>query len=244
MTDQILTDADLLAWAVIGEYRQRQRREGLTILLLPFPPCPTCGEAVYDAETATVERGIDRISTINMAPCGHAYTVTDDEIERVHRHAADLVRRMEDADRSHDHNAWVWTTGDVIREAQATFAPPVPAGGNAPINGGQSPRTTVNNRPASSNTASDLLRARLVESLADYPVDCWTTRNLASRVMGVVGGEVDRWEKTAREQSARAEAAEQRLHAAELQPVAHEDGPSVQEAAADDRRWDAEREGE
>lgn len=216
MTDQTLTDADLLAWAVIGEYRQRERRDGLTILLLPFPPCLTCGEQVYDAETSTVERGIDRISTINMAPCGHAYTVTDDEIERVHRHAADLVRRMEAADNSRDPNVWAWTTADVIREAQAAFAPAVPVGGNAPINAEQSPRTIVNNPPTSGDTASDQLRQRIVDSLADYPVACWTPVNLAGRVMGVVGGELDQWEKTGREQSARADVAERQLRAVDF----------------------------
>ncbi|MCX5336917.1 hypothetical protein [Streptomyces sp. NBC_00140] len=60
--------------------------------------------------------------------------------------------------------------------------------------------------------SSDALWERLVESLANYPVACWTPGNIASRVMGVVGAELDHWEKAAREQSARAEAAEQRAN--------------------------------
>ena len=60
--------------------------------------------------------------------------------------------------------------------------------------------------------SSDALRERLVDSLAAYPVACWTPANLADRIMGVVGAELNHWEKAAREQSARAEAAEQRAN--------------------------------
>lgn len=66
----------------------------------------------------------------------------------------------------------------------------------------QSPRTTVNNPPTSGDTASDQLRQRIVDSLADYPVACWTPANLAGRAMGAIGGELDRSEKAARESAA------------------------------------------
>ena len=60
--------------------------------------------------------------------------------------------------------------------------------------------------------SGDALWERLVESLAAYPVARRTPANLAGRVMGVIGAELDQSEKTAREQSARAEAAEQRAN--------------------------------
>lgn len=71
------------------------------------------------------------------------------------------------------------------------------------MNAEESERTTVNNPPVSGNAASDELRQRIGESLDNYPVACWTTRNLAARVTGVVGGDLDRWEEAAREASDR-----------------------------------------
>ena len=54
-----------------------------------------------------------------------------------------------------------------------------------------------------SGTGADLLRQRIADSLQHYPADQWTPRNLAGRITGVIGADLDQWEQTARESSER-----------------------------------------
>lgn len=84
--------------------------------------------------------------------------------------------------------------------------------------------------------SSDALRQRIIESLDDYPVACWTTRNLAGRVMGVVGGELDRWEKAARQNGELYSAAENQ------RDEAREQLARVRKVVAERRAEVAERE--
>ena len=74
---QPMSDADLLAWSVVLAYRGLQQKQGLTILLLPFPPCPTCGGVVHGADSVTVERGIEREASLTLRPCGHVHASVD-----------------------------------------------------------------------------------------------------------------------------------------------------------------------
>lgn len=201
MTDpQPLSDADLLAWSVVLAYRGLQQRRGITILLLPFPPCPTCGGVVDGALSTTVERGIEWHARLTLRPCGHIHTATDDGMHRVLAHQGDMLEAMEQADRSPFPDDRAWTTEDVIRNArdfvgapqEAADGPesvPQASGGElAGRNGDRSPQAA----------SSEALRERLVDSLEHYPVACWTPRNLAGRVMGVVGAELERAEEAAR----------------------------------------------
>ena len=98
---------------------------------------------------------------------------------------------MEQADELY---RWGWTegrAGKAPREALSAYDKPreAPDGELAGRNGARSPQAA----------SSDALRERLVDSLEHYPVACWTPVNLAGRVMGVIGGELDRWEKVARD---------------------------------------------
>jgi hypothetical protein len=137
MTDpQPLSDADLLAWSVVLAYRGLQQKRGITILLLPFPPCPTCGGVVDGAVSTTVERGIEWHASLTLRPCGHVHTATDDDVHRILRHQGDMIEAMEDADNGRrQHDSWLpkdrlWHTEDVIREARArTGAPQEPLDG-------------------------------------------------------------------------------------------------------------------
>lgn len=103
------------------------------------------------------------------------------------------------------------------------------------------------------------LRRQLVTAIADYPVACWTPGNLADRMlavrdrdMRVLGDEVTRlsavtgqlralatrWQATVRP-------GEQHPAAAAILNIIEGNGPSVREAAANDRRWfDCEKEGQ
>ena len=111
-----------------------QQKQGLTILLLPFPPCPTCGGVVHGADSATVERGIHWTATLTLRPCGHVHAATDDDVHRVLLpHQGDMIDAMEDADNGRrQYDSWLpkdrpFRTVDVIREARArTGAPPEP----------------------------------------------------------------------------------------------------------------------
>ena len=119
MTDpQPLSDADLLAWSVVLAYRGLQQKRGLAILLLPFPPCPTCGGVVYGADSATVERGIKRHASLTLRPCGHVHAADDGQMHRVLEHQGDMIEAMEQADRGQFPDDQAWTTQDVIRNAR------------------------------------------------------------------------------------------------------------------------------
>lgn len=103
-----LTDADLLAWAVVLEHRRQQGRAGIQGLLLPFPPCPACGQAVTEA-TAWWEREphCDDV-TIDMRPCGDAHHASIGDVQRIQPHLTAMLASLEDKPRH---------TDDIIREA-------------------------------------------------------------------------------------------------------------------------------
>ncbi|MCZ4506939.1 hypothetical protein O3Q52_01685 [Streptomyces sp. ActVer] len=124
---QPLPDADLLAWSVVLEYRAQQQRDRIAILLLPFPPCPTCGETVLSVESSrSFQRDLDSQRLI-MRPCEHVYAVTDDDIQRVQGHAGDMLSAMRAVD-----NGWggerAWTTAEVAQQAEARIGKPAPVG--------------------------------------------------------------------------------------------------------------------
>lgn len=119
---QPLTDADLLVWAVVLTHRSRQQRDGISILLLPYPPCPTCGEDVHGAEQATlVDRMTDNIR-LTMQPCGHVHTASED---CVHRLWSDIHEVVADVSDSYDGRLGRdrrWSTEDIVREARTRTA--------------------------------------------------------------------------------------------------------------------------
>ncbi|MFI9598888.1 hypothetical protein ACIHCX_03235 [Streptomyces sp. NPDC052043] len=103
-----LSDADLLAWAVVLEYR-RQQRDGITILLLPYPPCPTCGETVTEVlKTSVPERFGERLV---MNPCRHGHAYAEAALLRIEDNLRILLRRLETEPG--------WNTERIIDEARA-----------------------------------------------------------------------------------------------------------------------------
>lgn len=132
---QPLSDADLLAWAVVLTHRSRQGRDGT--LLLPYPPCPTCGKAVDAAWQATTDRPDRLLRNIRLTvkPCGHVHTASED---RVHRLWSDIHEMVADVSDSYDGRVGRdrrWTTEGIVHEAQTRTAsaesegaePPAPA---------------------------------------------------------------------------------------------------------------------
>lgn len=119
---QPLSDADLLAWAVVLTHRSRQGRDGT--LLLPFPPCPTCGEAVDAAWQVATDRPDRLLRDIRLTvkPCGHVHAASED---RVHRLWSDIHEMVADVSDSYDGRAGrdrKWTTEGIVHEAHARTA--------------------------------------------------------------------------------------------------------------------------
>lgn len=121
---QPLSDADLLTWAVVLTHRARQGRDGIKILMLSHPPCPTCGEPVNAAWQVTTDR-TDRLLRdirLTVKPCGHVHTASED---RVHRLWSDIHEMVADVSDSYDGRLGRdrrWSTEDIIREARARTA--------------------------------------------------------------------------------------------------------------------------
>jgi hypothetical protein len=116
-----LSDADLLAWAVVLEHRRRQTHQGLKVLLLAFPPCPTCKEPVAEAQTWWVQDPIRYDGVITMQPCGHSHSATAADMERIHDHASEMLDSLRhDAS---DHVAGR-SVEDLVREARARLGEP------------------------------------------------------------------------------------------------------------------------
>ncbi|MFF0166765.1 hypothetical protein [Streptomyces prasinus] len=115
MTDpRPLPDVDLLAWAVVLEYRDRQYARGSNIILLPYPPCPTCGENVDGVHT--YQRRDQFESRITMKPCGHGHAVAEAQVDRIHRHIGDLLELLDTASRWPAGKGW--NTERIIAEAR------------------------------------------------------------------------------------------------------------------------------
>lgn len=130
MTDQPaprpLSDADLLVWAVVLGYRDQQQRDGITILALPFPPCPTCEETVHEATAWWVREPFREDVTIDVQPCGHAHRATQSDIERIHDHASAMLAQIR-ADGERPAGESSWNTERIIAEARARVGEPEPA---------------------------------------------------------------------------------------------------------------------
>lgn len=116
---QPMSDAEVLAWAVVLTHRSRQGRDGIKHVLLPYPPCPTCGEPVHDAEQVTLfDRMTDDIR-LTVQPCGHVHTASE---ERVRRLWSDIHEMVADVTDSYDGRAGrdrKWSTEEIVREAHA-----------------------------------------------------------------------------------------------------------------------------
>ncbi|MEU9470463.1 hypothetical protein AB0D78_28365 [Streptomyces avermitilis] len=126
-----LSDADLLAWAVVIGYRaQQQQRDGLRYVLLPYPPCPTCQAFVYAFDSWWAQDRLMRRQTLAMRPCGHAHTADEAALERISEHIGDMLNILEEAEQRPPGER-SWTTDDVIRQAQARVGKPEPAATDA-----------------------------------------------------------------------------------------------------------------
>lgn len=116
-----LTDAELLAWAVIIEYRNRRMRDGAAILL-PYPCCPTCRSRVIRVEVLPV-----RLATLTqpivMRPCGHGYLAEDGALDRVRRHAEAMLDILDGVALGEAGQPW-WNTDGIVREARLRVAVP------------------------------------------------------------------------------------------------------------------------
>lgn len=126
MTDQPaprpLSDVDLLVWAVVLSYRDQQERDGITILALPFPPCPTCGETVHKVVASWVRESLRDEVTIDVQPCEHAHTATFADLERIHDHASEMLASLRLDDRLPGGKGR--STDDIVREAHARVGEP------------------------------------------------------------------------------------------------------------------------
>ncbi|GGV36793.1 hypothetical protein GCM10010293_40260 [Streptomyces griseoflavus] len=125
MTDsRPLSDADLLAWAVVLAYRDQQERDGITILLLPFPPCPTCGETVHEAIASWVREPLREEMTIDVRPCEHDHKATIADLERIHDHASEMLDSLRLDNRLPGEESR--TTEQIVAEARARVGQPEP----------------------------------------------------------------------------------------------------------------------
>jgi hypothetical protein len=117
-----LTDADLLAWGVVLAYREQHEHDGITILMLPFPPCPSCGETVHEAVASWVREPFREEVTIDVQPCGHAYKATFADLERIHDHASEMLASLRLDDQVPGGKSR--STDDIVAEARARFGEP------------------------------------------------------------------------------------------------------------------------
>lgn len=169
-----LSDAELITWGVILERRRQQAAGGITLLLQPYPPCPTCGKIVTDA--ATVEDFGQ--GQLTVKPCGHDHNFNVGDVYRLSDHIAEMVDLLEQASRRPAGEGG-WTTADIVRAAAA--------------------RTTPDNPAASSDTADNPLQQRIAEAVAPildvYPehnrIDEHVVSEITAAVLAVVQPELD-----------------------------------------------------
>ncbi|MEE4419580.1 hypothetical protein [Streptomyces bugieae] len=90
---QPISDVDLLTFAVIGEHRARQQRQGAIVLLFPFPPCPTCDAEVHDVSISGMP--IATGQTMTLRPCLHRYRIAEEAMLRIGRPAWDMLEDLE-----------------------------------------------------------------------------------------------------------------------------------------------------
>lgn len=114
----LMSDADVLAWSVVLNYRARQERDGITILLLPFPPCPACGAAVHEIGQVTLPRSVALNIRLTLKPCGHALETGDEYVRRLKAPIHELLSDVTSGYRGHTEEARSWTTEDIVRETR------------------------------------------------------------------------------------------------------------------------------
>lgn len=89
---ETLTLEQLLPFLVAEEHRRRQQQRGQTILLAPWPPCPTCGDHIERLTFADDFPTLDRLMTAR--PCGHTKRIASESLDGIH----DWVSRQVDAE--------------------------------------------------------------------------------------------------------------------------------------------------
>lgn len=127
-----LTDAELLAWAVIIEYRNRRMRDGAAILL-PYPCCPTCLSRVIKVEVLPT-RPSTLTQPIVMHPCGHGYLAADGALDRIRHHAEAMLDILDGVALGEAGQPW-WNTDGIIREARLRVGGREPAATEATDSG-------------------------------------------------------------------------------------------------------------
>jgi len=115
-----LTDAELLAWAVILGYREQQYARGNNIILLPYPPCPTCGGDV--SGVTTYQRRDQFDSRLTTQPCEHEHAVDEVQMERIYWHIGDMMQLLDTASRWPAGEGW--NTERIIADARARVGEP------------------------------------------------------------------------------------------------------------------------
>ncbi len=85
---QTIPAGQLWPFLVAEEHRRRQQQRGQTIILTPWPPCPTCGENIDRLTLADDLPTLDRLMTVQ--PCGHGWRIASESLDgvydRVYRH--------------------------------------------------------------------------------------------------------------------------------------------------------------
>lgn len=107
-----LTDAEVLTWSVVLAWRSVQERAGITILLLPYPPCPACGGEVHTVmQEYEIRQDFDGAATLALAPCGCRHRAILGQMKDVASHQAAMLDAL--------HQGADWYSDDIAREAQA-----------------------------------------------------------------------------------------------------------------------------
>jgi hypothetical protein len=120
MTDPVglpLSDADVIAWSVVLTHRARQERDGIDLLRLPYPPCPTCGEPVHEAEQITHNRMAEINIRLILRPCGHVHTTSDDHVRRLWLYIHEVASDVASGYHGSAAETRRWTTEEIVREA-------------------------------------------------------------------------------------------------------------------------------
>lgn len=110
-----LSDADLLAWEVVLGYREQQQRDGMRLLLLPFPPCPTCTAIVREGTVSWVREVTREEVTIDLRPCGHSHWAPLRAVEDLQDHVAAMSEALR-------HR--LMTVEEIVSEAHARLGQP------------------------------------------------------------------------------------------------------------------------
>jgi hypothetical protein len=69
--------------------RESYARAGVTILLPPFAPCPTCGQPPTELAVSNDHRAhfLEDLVAFKFRPCGHTFTAHGDDLYRAYEAA-------------------------------------------------------------------------------------------------------------------------------------------------------------